>query len=120
MNVRDADAVKAVVDEGLNEFGRIDIVSANAGIVTVDSAVETTKEQWNDNIDVNLSGVWFAIQPVLPSMIERGEGGSIIITSSLYGVTGPPGNLAAYTAAKHGVVDLMRDSPTSSPVTAFG
>lgn len=108
-DVRDADAMQAAVAAGLSEFGRVDIVCANAGIASVEPAAEMSRQTWKDMIDVNLSGVWFSIQPVLPSMIERGEGGSIIITSSLYGVVGSPGQLAHYTAAKHGVVGLMRD-----------
>jgi SDR family mycofactocin-dependent oxidoreductase len=107
-NVSDADAMKAVINEGLGEFGKIDIIVANAGIAAVHSAVEMPQQAWHDQIATNLTGAWFSIQPALPSMIERGEGGSIIITSSLYGVTAPPANLAHYVAAKHGVVGLMR------------
>lgn len=107
-DVRDFAAMQAAVAAGLSEFGHIDIVCANAGIASLAAAAEMSQETWNDMIDVNLTGVWFSIQPVLPSMIERGEGGSIIITSSIYGVTGPPGALVHYAAAKHGVVGVMR------------
>lgn len=107
-DVRDPGAMRAVIEEGLSEFGQIDIISANAGIADTVSAVDMTQAAWDDQIGTNLSGVWYSIQPALPSMIERGAGGSIIITSSLYGVSAPPANLAHYTAAKHGVVGLMR------------
>jgi (+)-trans-carveol dehydrogenase len=108
-DVRDPEAMRGAVDRGLSEFGHIDIVCANAGIASFEPAAEMSRQTWQDMIDVNLNGVWYSIQPVLPSMIERGQGGSIVITSSIYGVKGPPGNLAHYAASKHGVVGLMRE-----------
>jgi (+)-trans-carveol dehydrogenase len=108
-DVRDPDAMQEAVDRGLSEFGHIDIVCANAGIASFEPAAELSRQTWQDMIDINLTGVWYSIQPVLPSMIERGQGGSIVITSSIYGVKGPPGNLAHYAASKHGVVGLMRE-----------
>ena len=62
---------------------------------------------WHDMIDINLTGVWKTIRAAVPPMIERGRGGSVIITSSVAGLFGFP-NLAHYPAAKHGVVGLMR------------
>ncbi|GCE42187.1 mycofactocin-coupled SDR family oxidoreductase [Rhodococcus sp. USK10] len=106
-DVRDADAMKKAVQAGLDEFGHIDIVSANAGIWSSNRTWELTQEQWDDMIGVNLTGVWQAIKAVVPSMIEAGNGGSIIITSSNGGVAGFE-NLAHYVAAKHGVVGLTR------------
>lgn len=107
-DVRDPEAMRAAVERGLSEFGHIDVVCANAGIGSFAPATEMSNQTWQDMIDVNLSGVWYSIQPVLPSMIERGSG-SIIITSSIYGVKGPLGNLVHYAAAKHGVVGVMRE-----------
>lgn len=107
-DVRDSEAMRAAVERGLSEFGHIDVVCANAGIGSFAPAAEMSNQTWQDMIDVNLSGVWYSIQPVLPSMIERGSG-SIIITSSIYGVKGPLGNLVHYAAAKHGVVGVMRE-----------
>lgn len=107
-DVRDLDAVKAVADEGLSEFGHIDIVCANAGIGSFEPARSMSRQTWHDMIDTNLTGVWFSIQAALPAMIDRGQGGSIVITSSIYGVKGPAANLHHYAAAKHGVVGLMR------------
>ncbi|MQA14566.1 MAG: mycofactocin-coupled SDR family oxidoreductase [Pseudonocardiaceae bacterium] len=108
-DVRDYGRLEAVVDEGLSEFGHIDIICANAGIGSFEPAWEMTKDTWEDMIDTNLSGVWYTVRAALPSMVERGQGGSIIITSSIYGVKGPPGNLVHYAAAKHGVVGIMRN-----------
>lgn len=108
-DVRDHGAVKAAVEAGLSEFGHIDIVCANAGIASFEPARDMSPQTWNDMIDTNLTGVWFSIQAALPAMIDQGTGGSIIITSSIYGVKGPAGNLAHYAASKHGVVGLMRE-----------
>jgi SDR family mycofactocin-dependent oxidoreductase len=106
-DVRDLSAMEAVVAEGLAEFGHIDIVVANAGITTTGSAWEITPEAWQEMIDINLTGVWHTIRPVIPAMIEAGRGGSIVLTSSTAGTMGIPG-LVHYVAAKHGVVGIMR------------
>lgn len=106
-DVRDGAQLQAVVEEGISEFGHIDIMCANAGIVTYGSSWELTEEQWQDVIDTNLTGVWETCKAVIPHMIERGEGGSIILTSSTAGIMGLA-NIGHYTAAKHGVVGLMK------------
>jgi SDR family mycofactocin-dependent oxidoreductase len=106
-DVRDWAGLKAAVDEGVSELGHVDVVLANAGILSIASSWEMTDEQWNDMIDINLSGVWRTIKAVIPTMIEQGTGGSIIITSSVFGLKGGA-CLSNYVAAKHGVVGLMR------------
>jgi SDR family mycofactocin-dependent oxidoreductase len=106
-DVRDLRQVEAVVQEGISEFGHIDIVCANAGIFTLGAAHELSRQDWDDVIDVNLTGVWKTCRAVIPHMIERGEGGSIIITSSTAGIKGYA-NTAHYTASKHAVVGLAR------------
>ena len=106
-DVRDKAAVDKVVARGLEEFGHIDIVSANAGISGVGKTWEITEVEWQDMIDVNLTGVWKTIKSVVPSMMESGRGGSIVITSSVCGIYGIE-NLSHYTAAKHGVIGIMR------------
>ena len=105
-DVRDGEALRAAVDEGVAELGRLDIVAANAGIFSSGSAEELTEEQWNDMIEVNLSGVWRTCKVAIPHLRAAG-GGSIIITSSTAGLNGFP-NFAHYVSAKHGVVGLMR------------
>jgi NAD(P)-dependent dehydrogenase (short-subunit alcohol dehydrogenase family) len=62
---------------------------------------------WQDMIDINLTGLWKTVKAAAPAMVERGQGGSIILTSSVAGIIAFPA-LAHYTAAKHGVVGLMR------------
>jgi SDR family mycofactocin-dependent oxidoreductase len=106
-DVRDEAAMDAAVAQGLEQFGHIDIVCANAGIWSINPTWELTREQWDDMIGVNLTGVWQTCKSTIPSMIEAGNGGSIIITSSNGGVRGFE-NLAHYVAAKHGVVGLTR------------
>ena len=105
-DVRDAEALRAAVDEGVAELGRLDIVAANAGIFSSGTAEELTEEQWNDMIEVNLSGVWRTCKVAIPHLRAAG-GGSIILTSSTAGLNGFP-NFAHYVSAKHGVVGLMR------------
>lgn len=106
-DVRDQAALDKVVKRCLTEFGPIDIVSANAGISGVGKTWELGEVEWQDMIDVNLTGVWHTVKAVIPSMIEAGRGGSIVITSSFCGIRGLE-NLAHYTATKHGVIGLMR------------
>ncbi len=106
-DVRDYDALKAAVDEGVAELGRLDIVAANAGIAgTPAAAVDIPEDHWNTMIDINLSGVWHTAKAAIPHLKAAG-GGSIIITSSDAGLFAYP-NLSHYVSAKHGVVGLMR------------
>nr|PZN37275.1 MAG: SDR family mycofactocin-dependent oxidoreductase [Actinomycetota bacterium] len=105
-DVRDHDALKAAVDQGVAELGRLDIVVANAGICSLGSAEEMSVQTWRDMIDVNLTGVWLTAKVAIPHLKAAG-GGSIILTSSVAGLQGA-GNVSHYVAAKHGVVGLMR------------
>jgi SDR family mycofactocin-dependent oxidoreductase len=105
-DVRDAAALKAAVDDGVAQLGRLDIVSANAGICTVQSWDEVTPAVWQDTLDTNLTGVWNTMVVSVPHLIAAG-GGSIVCTSSTAGIKGLP-YLAPYVAAKHGVVGIAR------------
>ena len=105
-DVRDAQALKAVLDAGVAELGKLDIVSANAGICTVQTWDEVTPAVWQDTLDTNLTGVWNTMAVSVPHLIAAG-GGSIICTSSTAGIKGLP-YLAPYVAAKHGVVGIAR------------
>jgi SDR family mycofactocin-dependent oxidoreductase len=106
-DVRDLGQLQAVVQEGISEFGHIDVVCANAGIGTVAPAMEMEEQTWQEMIDINLTGVWKTIKAAVAPMMERRQGGAVIITSSVAGLMGYP-NLGHYVAAKHGVVGLMR------------
>jgi SDR family mycofactocin-dependent oxidoreductase len=105
-DVRDAAALKAAVDDGVAQLGRLDIVCANAGICTVQAWDEVTPQVWQDTLDTNLTGVWNTMVTAVPHLIAAG-GGSIICTSSTAGIKGLP-FLAPYVAAKHGVVGIAR------------
>jgi (+)-trans-carveol dehydrogenase len=107
-DVRDFAAVTRVVDKGLSAFGKIDVVIANAGIGgEIRRFWETSEESWHAVLGVNLIGVWNTVRAAIPSMIEAGNGGSIVMTSSAAGLKGYM-HISDYTAAKHGVVGLMR------------
>jgi SDR family mycofactocin-dependent oxidoreductase len=105
-DVRDVAALKAAVDAGVAELGHLDIVSANAGICTVQPWDEVTPQVWQDTLDTNLTGVWNTMVVAAPHLIAAG-GGSIICTSSTAGIKGLP-YLAPYVAAKHGVVGIAK------------
>ncbi len=105
-DVRSQAALDEAVERAIAELGKIDILIANAGIWTQAPFWQMSDEQWNQTIDVNLSGVWRSAKAVAPHMISRGEG-SIVMVSSINGLE-PGMDYANYVAAKHGVVGLMR------------
>jgi SDR family mycofactocin-dependent oxidoreductase len=107
-DVRDSAAVQALVDEGVAQFGHLDVVCANAGIGgIVENTWTMTEDAWEEMIGVDLTGVWKTVKAAVPTMIQAGNGGSIVITSSAAGAKGMTG-AAHYVSAKHGVVGLMR------------
>ena len=105
-DVRDRDHLKKVVAAGVAELGRLDIVSANAGICTLQEWDEVTTEIWQETIDINLTGVWNTCVAAIPHLLAAGAG-SIIITSSTAGRKGLP-FFAPYVAAKTGVVGVAK------------
>ena len=108
VDVRNYDALKAAVDAGVEQMGRLDIIVANAGIGNGGATLDKTSEpDWTDMIDVNLGGVWKTVKAGVPHILAGGRGGSIILTSSVGGLKAYP-HTGHYVAAKHGVVGLMR------------
>ncbi|WP_024440845.1 mycofactocin-coupled SDR family oxidoreductase [Mycobacterium sp. UM_WGJ] len=108
VDVRDFDGLKAAVDAGVEELGRLDIIVANAGIGNGgDTLDQCTEHDWQEMIDINLSGVWKTVKAGVPHLISGGRGGSIILTSSVGGLKAYP-HCGNYVAAKHGVVGIMR------------
>ncbi len=105
-DVRNQGDLDGLVARGIEEFGKIDVCVANAGVGTLSSFWEMSEEEWNAVVDVNLNGVWRTVKAVAPKMIEQ-ESGSIVLISSVSGVEGAPG-LSHYVAAKHGVLGLMK------------
>ncbi|MBP1162210.1 SDR family mycofactocin-dependent oxidoreductase [Rhodococcus sp. PvR044] len=106
VDVRDRAALSSAVDAGVAAFSGLDIVCATAGITSSAPALDLDEQTWKTMLDVNLTGVWQTCAVAAPHLIERG-GGSMILTSSIAGLRGLVG-VAHYTAAKHGVVGLMR------------
>jgi len=107
VDVRDYEALKQVLDDGVAQLGRLDIVCANAGINSFGRVDDMPEQTWQDMIDTNLTGIWHAVKAAIPHLRAGGRGGSIILTSSYAGLA-PYYNLSHYVAAKHGVVGLMR------------
>lgn len=107
VDVRDGEALIAAVNDGVAQLGGLDVVIANAGILSVGASFELSEETWSQVIDTNLSGVWRTTKAAVPHLIAGGKGGSIILTSSIAGLIGQPG-IGHYVAAKHGVVGLMK------------
>ena len=114
-DVRDFQRLNAAVANGVAELGRIDFVLANAGILPAMGEQSYDISAYVDAVDVVLNGVYYTIEAALPAMLEHGDGGAIVITSSTAGLNGlcprfsaRSHGLAGYHAAKHGVVGLMR------------
>jgi SDR family mycofactocin-dependent oxidoreductase len=106
-DVRDRAALKDALKAGVEELGgRLDIVVANAGIAPM-----AGEDAWQDVIDVNLTGVYHTVDVAMRPMIKAGNGGAIVLISSVAGLVGlaaPQGGSIGYAAAKHGIVGLMR------------
>jgi SDR family mycofactocin-dependent oxidoreductase len=110
VDVRDFVAMQAVVGEGVREFGRLDIVVANAGIIRV-SDDEDRQQTFRDIVDVNLVGAWNTVDAAIPALIAGGRGGSIVLTSSTQGIKALGTDRAgpqAYAASKRALVALMQ------------
>jgi SDR family mycofactocin-dependent oxidoreductase len=106
-DVRDLDDMRAAIDDAVTRLGRLDIVSANAGIHSGGIPTwEMDDEMWQDLIDVNLTGVWITCKAAVPHLIAAG-GGSIVITSSTAGLR-PYGGIAHYVSAKHALMGLTK------------
>ena len=109
-DVRDLAALQQAVADGVAQLGRLDIVLANAGIAPFGRS-EDIARAFQDVIDVNLNGTWNTLRATSPVLVEQGEGGAVVLTSSTAGLKGVGGDSPggqAYTAAKHGIVGLMR------------
>lgn len=105
VDIRDAEALRSAVAEGVQELGGLDAAVANAGVLTVGTWDATTPEQWRTVVDVNLIGTWNTCAAALPHLVDAG--GSLILISSSAGIKGTPLHLP-YTASKHGVVGLSK------------
>jgi SDR family mycofactocin-dependent oxidoreductase len=105
VDVRDAAGQERVIADAIEQFGRLDIVVANAGVLNWGRLWEISAEQWQETLDTNLTGMWHTIKAAVPQMIKAGNGGSIITISSAAGIKAVPG-CGHYSASKFGVVGL--------------
>lgn len=115
-DVRDVDSMVRIATEGVAELGRLDIVVANAGIwavgATEPESLAERQRVWQESIGVDLTGVFNTLEATVPILVNAGRGGAIVLTSSTAGLKSMAINSLAqnaYTAAKHGVVGLMRN-----------
>lgn len=106
-DVRDLEKLKSVVEKGVAELGRLDIVAGNAGVDIVGPWHEITPEIVRTTIDINLIGVWNSVMAALPHMLKAGNGGSIVLTSSANGLKAGPWNIA-YNMSKYGVTGMTK------------
>jgi SDR family mycofactocin-dependent oxidoreductase len=115
-DIRDLAALTEIASEGVSELGGLDIVIGNAGVWAVgdeepQSLAERSKT-WRETVDINLTGAWNTIEATVPHLLEGGKGGAIVLTSSTAALRSMSINSlaqTAYTAAKHGVIGLMRN-----------
>ncbi|MGH3638316.1 MAG: mycofactocin-coupled SDR family oxidoreductase [Mycobacterium sp.] len=118
VDVRDLAGMEAAVAAAVSELGRLDVVVANAGTLNDTAPLwEFTERQFQDQIDVNLTGVWKTIKATVPFLLRQGEGGAVILISSISGLTVEL-NVGHYAASKHGVNGLMRT--LSGELAPFG
>lgn len=104
----DLESLEAAVASGMNAFGRLDVVVANAGVLSaIGKTWEVSEEDWTHVLDVNLTGTWRTLKAAIPAMIEAGHGGSIVLTSSCAAMVGVR-RTAAYAASKHGLSGLLK------------
>ena len=108
VDARDQGALNDLADQAVSEFGRLDALVVNHGIWAIGpNSWDLEEEDWQESIDVLLTGAWKVTKAFIPKMIDAGNGGSIVLTSSAMGKHAQPGSVA-YTVAKHGVLGLMR------------
>ena len=105
-DVRDTAQINGAVERAVSELGKVDILLANAGVLSLTTVADMTDEQWHEVVDTDLTGVFKAIRAVIPSMVAQNYG-RIIATSSMAGRTGLP-TVAHYCAAKWGVIGLIK------------
>ncbi|TDD90523.1 NAD(P)-dependent oxidoreductase [Saccharopolyspora karakumensis] len=108
-DIRDLDAVKGAVDGGMDLFGRLDVVVANAATINgLGPLWEIPEQEFRDQWEVNVGGAWHTIKATVPTLLEQGEGGSIILTASMVGLASET-NIGHYSASKYGVIGLMKN-----------
>ncbi|MCO5317746.1 MAG: mycofactocin-coupled SDR family oxidoreductase [Microthrixaceae bacterium] len=106
-DVRDYAATRSALRSGVERYGRLDAILANAGSYAPMPVQYVDTDSWDETVAVNLTGVFHTVKAGVRTMVEQDEGGAVVITSSTAGLKGFYG-APAYNAAKHGLVGLMR------------
>jgi len=108
-DVSDGQQVKAMVEQTIATYGRLDYAFNNAGVEGMSATTpECTEENWDKVLNVNLKGIWLCMKYEIPEMLKLGKG-AIVNCASIAGLVGFPG-LPAYTASKHGIIGLTKTS----------
>jgi len=107
VDVTDEDSVHALREQAVGAFGGVDVVVANAGILLLQPVLETSLNEWQRLLNVNLTGAFLTCREFGEQLVQQGRGGRIILSSSLFGVRGGRGN-GAYSASKFGMIGLMQ------------
>ncbi|MEU5844181.1 mycofactocin-coupled SDR family oxidoreductase [Rhodococcus sp. NPDC047139] len=107
VDVREQPSLDDAVSQGVASLGRLDVVCATAGISSSGWTAKMDADRWQTMLDVNLTGVWRTCKAAIPHLLDGGRGGSIVLISSIAGLRGLV-SVGHYTAAKHGVVGLMK------------
>ena len=107
VDTRDLEGLRKAVDDGVAEFGRLDIIVANAGISAPQAWNEITPESFRDVMDINVTGTWNTVMAGAQKIIDGGRGGSIILISSAAGIKLQP-FMVHYTASKHAITGMAR------------
>jgi NAD(P)-dependent dehydrogenase (short-subunit alcohol dehydrogenase family) len=107
VDVTSRPSLEAALEICLAQYGRVDIVVANAGILYLAHVLDTPIDRWRQVLDVNLTGAFLTCQVFGRQLVDQGQGGRLILTSSLFGVRGGVEN-GAYSAAKFGLIGLMQ------------
>jgi SDR family mycofactocin-dependent oxidoreductase len=107
VDTRDSDGLNAVVEKGVTELGRLDVIVANAGVSAPQAWDDIRPEDFRDVMDINVTGTWNTVMAGAQKMVDGGRGGSIILISSAAGIKLQP-FMIHYTASKHAVTGMAR------------
>ncbi|MFJ4659044.1 mycofactocin-coupled SDR family oxidoreductase [Nocardia sp. NPDC088792] len=110
-DTRDADALEDAVDQGVAELGSLDILVANAGVAMAHPST-SDRQAFRDQLEINTIGAWNTVHAAAPKMIEAGNGGAVVVISSVMGLSGKigssTGGAEGYVASKHALLGLSR------------